>query len=47
MTRHKGQRTARMNERDFPHIVELPAENVMLSNMDRLMAWHRERAVEY
>jgi hypothetical protein len=24
MTRRKGEITARMNERDYPHIVELP-----------------------
>jgi hypothetical protein len=35
-----------MNERDFPHIVELSAKNVAGGNLDRVFAFHSERAIE-
>jgi hypothetical protein len=44
----KSETTARMNERDYPHIVVLviPA-NGFGRTLDAMMAFHRERGIEY
>jgi hypothetical protein len=47
LTRRKGEITARMNERDFPHIVELPLPSSgFRSKSDDILAFHRERGIE-
>lgn len=51
--RYKGQRTTRMNERDYPHIVEIVAEprrtqedyRVWGVRLDAMLGWHHERGV--
>jgi hypothetical protein len=47
VTSRKGERTAHMNERDFPHIVEIAQPDggfgTLLHAKD---AWHRERGIE-
>jgi hypothetical protein len=47
MTRRKGEITARMNERDYPHIVELVVPpNGFGLRLDAMMAFHRVRRIE-
>ena len=48
MTQRKGEVTARMNERDYPHIVELllPSGGFR-SKSDERLAFHRERGIEH
>jgi hypothetical protein len=47
MTRRKGEITARMNERDFPHIVELLLpDGGFGSALDSMYAFHRDRGIE-
>jgi hypothetical protein len=47
MTRRKGEITARMSERDFPHIVELllPKGGFGLA-FDAIEAFHRQRRIQ-
>ena len=46
MTRRKGEITARMIERDCPHIVELPLPSGgFRSKSDDILAFHRERGI--
>ena len=47
MTRRKSEITARMNERDFPNVVELALPSGgFRSKSDVLLAFHRERRIE-
>ena len=47
MTRRKGERTSRANERDFPNIVELPVPpNGFGKTLDLIHDFHRERDLE-
>jgi hypothetical protein len=42
VTRRKGERTARMNQRDFPHIVELALPDGGFGNpLDEFETFHR------
>jgi hypothetical protein len=44
MSRRKGEQTARMNERDFPHIVELPLPfGGLREPTQQIAAFHEER----
>jgi hypothetical protein len=46
MSRHKGEITARMNERDFPHLVELLLPPGGLGEGDlAIAAFHKERRI--
>jgi hypothetical protein len=46
MSRRKGEITSRMNERDFPHIVELPLpEYGFRSKSADIVTFHSERGV--
>lgn len=46
MTTRKGERTSRMNERDSPHLVEMPVPSGGLgSRLDAMHDWHRERGI--
>jgi hypothetical protein len=46
MTRRKGEITARMNERDFPHIVELALPSGGFGEtLDEMQAFHRLRGI--
>jgi hypothetical protein len=47
MARRKGERTTRMNEWDFPHIVELAVPSGGFgSGVYAFEAFHRERGIE-
>jgi hypothetical protein len=47
MTRRKGEITGRMNERDFPHLVELALPSGGFGNRTaEFAAFHRERGIE-
>jgi hypothetical protein len=47
MTRRRGEITGRMNERDFPHIVELPVPRGGFRDISfSIDAFHQERGVE-
>jgi hypothetical protein len=47
MTRRKGEITARMNERDYPHIVELALpEGGFGRALDEMQAFHRLRGIQ-
>jgi hypothetical protein len=47
MTRRKGEITARMNERDFPHIVELALPEGGYGNrLEDFEMFHRSRGIE-
>jgi hypothetical protein len=47
MSRRKGEITARMNERNCPHIVELPLPSGgFRAKSDDILAFHRERGIE-
>ena len=47
MARRKGEITSAMNERGFPHIVELPLPaGGFRSQSDDMLAFHRERGIE-
>ena len=46
MTRRKSEITARMNERDYPHIVELPVPPGGFRAADDMLAFHRERDIQ-
>jgi hypothetical protein len=47
MARRKGEVTSAMNERDYPHIVELPLPSGgFRSQSDDMLAFHRERGIE-
>jgi hypothetical protein len=46
MTRRKGEITARMNERDLPHIVELALPKGGFGNiLDEMEVFHRLRGI--
>jgi hypothetical protein len=46
MSRRKGEQTARMNERDFPHLVEIPLPPGGLGNLEgAIAAFHDERKI--
>ena len=47
MSRRKGETTARMNERDYPHLVELPLPSGGFGPAsDAMLAFHREHGIE-
>jgi hypothetical protein len=47
MTRRKGEITARMNERDYAHIVELAVPSGgFRSKSDEMVAFHRKLGIE-
>jgi hypothetical protein len=47
MTRRKAEITARMNERDYPHIVELALPpRGFRARSDAMLAFHRERGIQ-
>jgi hypothetical protein len=47
MGRRKGEITSAMNERDYPHIVELPLPSGgFRSQSDDMLAFPRERGIE-
>jgi hypothetical protein len=47
MTRRKGETTARMNERDYPHLVELPLPpGGFGSTSEDMLDFHRERGIQ-
>ena len=47
MTRRKGEITARINQRDYPHIVELAVPSSgFRSKSDEMVAFHRKRGIE-
>ena len=47
MMRRKGETTARQNERDFPHLVELPLPpGGFRSTSEDMVAFHRERGIQ-
>jgi hypothetical protein len=47
MTRRKSEITARMNERDCPHIVELPLPpSGFRARSDDMLTFHRERGIQ-
>jgi hypothetical protein len=47
MTRRMGEITARMIERNYPHIVELPLPSGgFRAKSDDILAFHRERGIE-
>jgi hypothetical protein len=47
VTRRKGERTARMNERDLPHIVELALlAGGFGTRLDDFEAFHRLRGIQ-
>ncbi len=47
MTRRKGEITGRMNERDYPHLVELPLPpRGFRARSDDMQAFHRERGIQ-
>jgi hypothetical protein len=47
MSRRKGEVVFALNERDFPHIVELPLPaGGFRSQSDDMLAFHRERGIE-
>ena len=44
MGRRKSEITARMNERDYPHLVELPLPSAGFQSIsDDIVAFHRKR----
>jgi hypothetical protein len=46
-TRRKGEITSRMNERDFPYVVELLLPDGVFGNrLDEFDAFHRLRGIE-
>jgi hypothetical protein len=46
LNRRKGEIIGRMNERDYPHIVELPLPSSgFRSQSDDMLAFHRERGI--
>jgi hypothetical protein len=48
MTQRKGEVTATMNERNYPHIVELALPSGGFgSNSDEILAFHRERGIDH
>lgn len=47
MTRRKGERTVRANEREFPHIVEMSLpEGGLGRTLDLIYDFHQERRIE-
>jgi hypothetical protein len=47
MTRRKAEITARMNERDYPHLVELVLPpGGFRARSDAMLAFHRERGIQ-
>jgi hypothetical protein len=47
VTRRKGEITSRVNERDAPHVVELPLpEGGFGSRLDEFEAFHRLRGIK-
>jgi hypothetical protein len=47
MSRRKGEITARMNERKYPHLVELPLPpGGFGSASDAMLAFHREHRIQ-
>jgi hypothetical protein len=47
MTRRKGETTGRINERDYPNIVELPVPSDGFRDKSvAMVAFHRERGIE-
>lgn len=48
MARRKGERTFKMNERDFPHVVSMPMpEGGFGKRLFDMYAWHEKRGVRY
>lgn len=48
MARRKGERTAAMNERDFPHIVStLMPEGGFGKRLFDMYEWHKARGLDY
>jgi hypothetical protein len=48
MTQRKGEVAATMNERNYPHIVELALPSGGFgSNSDEILAFHRERGIDH
>ena len=46
MPRYKGQITAKMNERDFPHFVDIPIPGFGLGmRLNAMHDWLRERGI--
>lgn len=46
MVRRKGERTPAINERECPHVVELPTkEGRVLPQMAEVAEWHRKHLV--
>ena len=47
MTRRKGERTSRANERDFPNVIELAVPpNGFGAKLDLIHGFHRDRGLE-
>jgi len=47
MTRRKAEITARLNERDYPYMVELPLPpGGFRTRSDAMLAFHRERGIQ-
>ena len=47
MTTRKGERTSRTNERDFPHLVEMPVPPGGFGrHLDAMHDWYRTRGIE-
>ena len=47
MARRRGERTGRINERDYPHIVELPVPSGGFRDTSfAILAFHREHGIE-
>ena len=47
MIRRKGESAGRMNERDYPHLVELPLPPAGFgSTSEDMVAFHRERGIQ-
>ena len=47
MSRRKGEITARMNEREYPHLVELPLPaDGFGTARDAMLAFHREHGIQ-
>jgi hypothetical protein len=48
MTNRKGETTGRTNEREYPHIVEMPLpDGGFGKTLDAMEAFHRELGIEF
>lgn len=46
MTARKGERTSRTNERDYPHLVEMPVPpNGFGRTLTAMIDWHLQRGI--